>query len=81
MPLPLEVWLDTELRVMHARPDCAGAKIPYKYGYLKRETVRTAEQARILDKSFRACEACRKYLASRRSPPSKNYRYRPRGTE
>lgn len=78
MAFPLDIWLDEELKVMHVRHECPGAKIPSKYGYLRREIVRTLEQARQLDLEYRACEGCEKELARKSDPAvERSYRYRP----
>jgi hypothetical protein len=77
MALPFELWIDTELKIMHTRNNCPGAKIPSKYGYLRREYVRTPEQARELDTEYRACEGCKKELERKKSPGGdRSYRYR-----
>lgn len=75
MKLPFQVWLDTELKVIHSSPACGGAKIPAKYGYLHTEYIRTIEQARELDLIYRACEACRIALFAARRESGKSFRF------
>lgn len=75
MKLPFQVWIDTELKVIHTGPSCGGAKIPAKYGYLHTEYIRTIEQARKLDEEFRACEACRSALFAGRRETVRSTRY------
>lgn len=81
MKFPFQVWLDTELKVIHSSPACAGAKIPSKYGYLHTEYIRNIEQARELDAIYRACEACRIRLSEQRRESGKTHRFTKRKRE
>lgn len=80
MPLPVTIFLDPELRVMHAQWDCPASKVARKYNYLEKRKVVTAAEARKLDKEYRSCERCEKLLTSARGPagPARSFRYRRR---
>jgi hypothetical protein len=66
--LPVMLWLDTELLIIHTDQNCPGATIPAKYHYLDSIYVTTVEQARQLDEKYRACDRCKKVTTEERTP-------------
>lgn len=80
MALPLRLWIDPELRIMHIDQDCLAAKVAKKYGYLTTELVETVERAKILDTKYKACDRCEAKIKAARgltpAAPSRQFRYR-----
>lgn len=76
MPLPLMLYVDTELHVIHTDRGCQGAAIPDKYHYLRLVYVTTPDEAKTLDKENRPCDKCKRLELEAKASSKKPYRRR-----
>lgn len=67
------LYIDPTLRIVHTRMTCTAAKVASKYGDLVGFTIKTVEDARILDTKGTPCPACLKHERFLRGKRSLNH--------